>query len=374
MKFRVSKQFPFKVNLSTSFTGGTIDVTVHEILEDGRVRELYKATGGAWGGNKVDEAFIKYFCDIFSEEVVESIKQLYPSEFVDMMHDFEQIKRRISLNDRDEIVRLTLPRCVDEVYLDIMNISVQNAFNDNKVDKTRGASLDRFKLQIPRIVILEMIEEVAKSISAHTTFLLNQVENLGFIVMVGGFSNSPIVIQEIKDQVPSFLPVIVPENPELCVVKGAVMFGWTPHMFKSRKSKRTYGTNIRRDFRENIDPARLMCYDDDNVKNCKMHFDEWVCMDQDVEIDQMVTKRYTPASHNQKVMNIDIYESEESDISYCDEPGIRKLGNIKIPMTDTTGDKDRKVEVKVRFGHTEFFVTCKDVTTGVVHSSKYDFL
>ena len=31
------------------------------MLEDGRVRELYKATGGAWGGTKVDEAFVSYF-------------------------------------------------------------------------------------------------------------------------------------------------------------------------------------------------------------------------------------------------------------------------------------------------------------------------
>ena len=45
-------------------TGGTIDVTIHEMLEDGRVRELYKATGGPWGGDKVNEAFIEYLCDI----------------------------------------------------------------------------------------------------------------------------------------------------------------------------------------------------------------------------------------------------------------------------------------------------------------------
>ena len=82
--------------------------------------------------------------------------------------------------------------------------------------------------------------------------------------MVGGLSNSPIVVQEVKKHASS-IPVIVPENPELSVVQGAVMFGWKPDMFKSRKSKRSYGTLVIRDFLENIDPERLMFYDDDNV-------------------------------------------------------------------------------------------------------------
>ena len=47
--------------LFISLKGGTVDVTVHEMLEYGRVRELYKATGGAWGGTKVDEAFVSSY-------------------------------------------------------------------------------------------------------------------------------------------------------------------------------------------------------------------------------------------------------------------------------------------------------------------------
>ena len=52
---------------------------------------------------------------------------------------------------------------------------------------------------------------------------------------------------------------------------------------------------------------------------------------------------------------------------------VRKLGSITVKMPDKTGDKNRQVKTKVCFGGT-FFVTCKDVTTGVVYSAKYDFL
>ena len=40
------------------FSGGTVDITVHEVLADGNVRELYKANGGPWGGKSVNDAFL----------------------------------------------------------------------------------------------------------------------------------------------------------------------------------------------------------------------------------------------------------------------------------------------------------------------------
>ena len=37
--------------------GGTLDVTVHELMENGAIRELYKATGGTFGGENVNRQF-----------------------------------------------------------------------------------------------------------------------------------------------------------------------------------------------------------------------------------------------------------------------------------------------------------------------------
>jgi hypothetical protein len=34
-----------------------VDITVHQVQEDDSLKELYKASGGAWGGIQVDEAF-----------------------------------------------------------------------------------------------------------------------------------------------------------------------------------------------------------------------------------------------------------------------------------------------------------------------------
>lgn len=34
-------------------SGGTIDIVVHKITEDGTLAEVYKASGGDWGGTIV---------------------------------------------------------------------------------------------------------------------------------------------------------------------------------------------------------------------------------------------------------------------------------------------------------------------------------
>ena len=60
------------------------------MLEDGRVRELYKATGGAWGGTKVDEAFVSYFCEMFTKEVIDEVKQEHSADWVETMREFEK--------------------------------------------------------------------------------------------------------------------------------------------------------------------------------------------------------------------------------------------------------------------------------------------
>ena len=50
--------------LASALSGGTVDVTAHEILDSGSVRELHRAVGGAWGGTAVDRNFETLLGDV----------------------------------------------------------------------------------------------------------------------------------------------------------------------------------------------------------------------------------------------------------------------------------------------------------------------
>ena len=131
---------------------------------------------------------------------------------------------------------------------------------------------------------------------------------------------------------------------------------------------------ISRPFRENIDPELLIFYGDDNIKYCANRFDKLVTVNQEVEIDQTVKRIYNPNKSNILNMHISVHESEKMDVTYCDEPGVYTLGSIIVPMTNTTGDMNRQVEITVRFGDTEIFVHGKDLTTGADVEAVFDFL
>ena len=62
--------------------------------------------------------------------------------------------------------------------------------------------------------------------------------------MVGGFSESPYLKQEIKNRFENEnIQVLVPRRPQVSVVRGACLFGLDPHSITSRIAKKTYGIN-----------------------------------------------------------------------------------------------------------------------------------
>lgn len=54
---------------SIYMSGGTVDITVHEVMDGGKLNELHKASGGAWGGTKVDESFRQFIIKLVGKNV-----------------------------------------------------------------------------------------------------------------------------------------------------------------------------------------------------------------------------------------------------------------------------------------------------------------
>ena len=47
--------------------GGTVDITVHEVMAKGNLKELLKASGGAWGGTQIDQAYWGFLCNLLGK-------------------------------------------------------------------------------------------------------------------------------------------------------------------------------------------------------------------------------------------------------------------------------------------------------------------
>jgi hypothetical protein len=57
------------------YKGGTVDVTVHEVTANGKLKELHKACGGAWGGTRVDASYFELFSTLFGHQLMEDFKR-----------------------------------------------------------------------------------------------------------------------------------------------------------------------------------------------------------------------------------------------------------------------------------------------------------
>ena len=251
-------------------SGGTIDVTVHEKSVDDRVKEIYKATGGNWGGTKVDKLFEDYLVSILSQPVVKKVKKECPADWVDMMRDFEKIKRSISAKENnDGYCSFMLKPSVCDVYKELIEIDLVKAFTGNI--SAKGATMrGKSRLQIPTSVITDMMRSVSNDVGKHVSSLLEltDVKNIDFIIMVGGFSNLSILVNKVKS-IAGNIPIMVPEEAELAVLKGAAMVGWNPNFISIRRSKKTYGKEVYRKFEVGVDPERLKWIDGDGVAQCR---------------------------------------------------------------------------------------------------------
>lgn len=84
------------INFQISYlTGGTVDITAHEKQEDGKLKELCKATGDACGGTAIDNEFFQLMVKIVGAPLMNSLSGNDLSAYLDLFREFETVKRTI---------------------------------------------------------------------------------------------------------------------------------------------------------------------------------------------------------------------------------------------------------------------------------------
>ena len=88
--------------------GGTVDITVHKIKSNRRLKELCHASGGDCGGMSIDNAFIQIIVRIIGAPLICVLKQEEPGAYLDILREFEMIKRKIK-TDTTGKMNVTFP-------------------------------------------------------------------------------------------------------------------------------------------------------------------------------------------------------------------------------------------------------------------------
>ncbi|KAH3735129.1 hypothetical protein DPMN_041591 [Dreissena polymorpha] len=349
--------------------GGTIDITVHEVVFGGELKELYKATGGAWGGTVVDKAFLDFMGELIGKDILDKFKTAHMEDYIELLRDFEVKKRETDLKSEGKVT-MRIPVAISDLLKakgqELKHI-IQNYPHANKISLV-GEKL-RLDYDIFRSFFKESVDNILQHLSS--LFLKRETSGVNTILMVGGYSESPLLREAVQNKFPS-MKIIVPQDAGLAVLKGAVIFGHCPTSIKERVSKYTYGFQTTYPFDEAKHPLEKRKLYDSGI-GCIDIFHVMVRSGQTLTVgENQYVSEVSNSNADQTVAPLPLFCTTQHDVTFVTEDGCKKIGSLNVPLSGS--GLNRFVIVRVMFGGTEIIVECEEKSTGRVTKTSIDFL
>ncbi|KAK3091538.1 hypothetical protein FSP39_020594 [Pinctada imbricata] len=359
--------------------GGTIDIAVHEVLQGNKVKELYKSNGGQGGGTEVDKAFWKLLSSLVGREVVETFCDKNKYDQMSLIQNFEIKKKTINNEESNMQVTFRIPESLLRTFENVTGKTVDH----EKVEES--LTMDNYligkvkwrydKLRVHKEVAVSLFDSSRKHIKKilMEQFRIPAVKSVDHIIMIGGFSEAPLIQEAVKACRPT-AKIIVPKDASLAVVKGAVMFGYNPFVVHSRISRYTYGKKVLLKFDSKLDPPAYLTYDREGNRFCDNRFSVFLKEGDEIILNESeIVTTSTALFQDQEKMAIAIYVSKLGVPLYTTK--CTKVGYIEFNVPKVSTKTNRKFRTIMRFGDTESRVRVLDMTSGKeVSSARFNFL
>ncbi|WAQ99167.1 HS12A-like protein [Mya arenaria] len=280
----------------------------------------------------------------------------------------------LDAGDMDQKVTFKMPISIHETFSSVRGEDFRRSLI-MKHDLKDQVTFAGDKLRIQAAQVKNFFTETCDTIIGHLRNVLGQptVRGTDTILMVGGFSESPMLQRAVKEAF-SEMKIIIPAEAGLAVLKGAVIFGHNPTAIASRVSRFTYGISVNKTFIPGVHPESKKVINDGRA-DCQDCFDKHVQIDQEVEVGQSFDEKgYIPSRRNQRTVAVRVFTSTERNPKYVDDPGCTELGNINVDMSNIDSYEERNFVVKMIYGDTELHVEAKVLKTGEVLNASFDFL
>ena len=162
--------------------------------------------------------------DVIGKETIKQFEEKHRDDFFDLLRDFE-VKKKTIKPQMDDKITFKIPIALHETYREVN----KKDFSRNLMGKEELSQVVTFagdKLRIQPDKVKALFTETCEQIVSHleTIFSLPEIQEVGTILMVGGFSESPMLQELIKKSFTN-KKVIIPIDAGLAVLKGAVIYG-----------------------------------------------------------------------------------------------------------------------------------------------------
>ena len=349
-----------------------------EVVNDGNIEHMRKVTGGCWGGSRINDEFTQFIAKIFGEDIVAQCWNEHPYEFLELMRSFEIKKRKVAADTTDEVA-FKLPAALRGMVKHKSGFDLEEIIRESKYNGKLVIKGD--KLLFEANVFKEFFRKTMDSILKQMKEIMEEPagKQVQTILLVGGFTESPLVRDEIRRTFPNMM-IITPNEPGMAVLKGAVLFGHNPECICSRICQYTYGIRIGRPFMDGIHKDEYKCIIDDKFY-CKNLFQVFFHVNQKTKIGE--TFKYP--IYNSYASDIrqdlrrepkttEIFISKEEHPLYITDEGVKKHGEIVMEPPGGLWPETFSGFVEMEIAGTEIVGRFIDRSTGEVQDLYMDFL
>ncbi|XP_032424317.1 heat shock 70 kDa protein 12A-like isoform X4 [Xiphophorus hellerii] len=339
--------------------GGTIDITFHEVLEEGNLKELHKASGNDLGGQTVDRKFKQFLREIFTG-VWDDYEKKFPNEVQKIMYDFTLFKKH------EDDVEIPCP-------FNLGKLAEKKKKIEKYFKKVHGATWEDGSIKISKEKLKEFFEESLEGITRCLTEILKKDFKIKYILLVGGYADSKILRNHITDKFGDDYTILCPFRPQEVIMKGAVEFGRNKGVVASRKNPFTYGIGIFQRFDKFRHREDKKFTNKDGVW-CRDIFMKLVDVGEDVCWNETREHTLYPVEAAQKAMSFSFYRTKKKHVAYIDEPDTEEIGSFVVESPDTTLGLSREIRLKIKFGFTEMTATGTDRESGSSQTIRINFM
>jgi len=339
-------------------------VVFHTRQPDGRLKEMNKGGGCLVGSGHVDNAFLQLLVRVLGAPAVREFLDTCKVEVLELMRAFEACKHFITAA-QDAPVTVLVPVGLERVCRKVhrgesMATIVQKSMYREKVKIMDN--MFHFDPSICKDFFRAACAEIARSIRNVLTEKI--AKDCNTLILVGGMAGSTIVQDFIKQELEShtnITRIIVPPEPELAMMKGAVMFGHQPRSIFQRVIRYTYGLRKAKLFNPDVHPDDRMVslHGIDFITDV---FCPFISAGSRAPVGFMSYDSLTSIEPFQKVIEIDVYFSRELNPLYVNDKNCALLGKIEYQIP-TPSKEERTIYIEFIFGDTELFINITDRKT-----------
>ncbi|XP_060559105.1 heat shock 70 kDa protein 12A-like [Ruditapes philippinarum] len=342
--------------------GGTIDIIVHEVCTDGTLREIYQANGGNWGGTTVDNAFQDFLTRIVGRNVMKRFQDEHKDDFLDLQREFE-VKKRSIKPDLKSKVKLKIPVSLSDIYKDVNSKSVMKIIEKDEYLNGKVKFMAD-KVLFDSNLFKNLFSFATDHVTEHLKNILHKeaTANTNTILMVGGFSESPMLFEAVKETFKG-KNVLLPEDAGLSVLKGAVIFGHSRKDINVRISQYTYGFKMYGPYNPMIHAKEKILVKANGEKEVRGCFIKLTDIGQILSFNEISRKHEAFPRDKYTGFSFKLYASIKKDPTFVYEEGCFKVGEIVVDCKDENG-KIGGATVQIMFGGTELEVQAFLLSTG----------